>query len=208
MSDTRTRIAAALFQPVPGGYVYREPYRWPFGDAPHYLVNEDQKAALLAVIVPKRPIMLQVILWTSLCLMVAAACVASYLYTHHDSPTGLDTLAIAALTAVQVVVALAIMFTRKRRQLAPQLATLIPTDQRITRSQMRAAATNAMSRKQLIVAGVSVVFASIGMLINGALHLAWGKPLGFLWLATSLMFAGLAWYYFRRLLARTEKAGG
>src|SRR4030081_1220433 len=78
MADMRTQIAATLFRPAPGGYVYREPYRWPFGAAPHYLVNEDQKAAIMAIVISKRPILAQVILWSTLCAMVAIACVGSW----------------------------------------------------------------------------------------------------------------------------------
>jgi hypothetical protein len=206
MSDTRSQIAAMLFRPVPGGYVYREPYRWPFGDAPHYLVNEEQQAELLAVIVPKRPILWQVILWSTLCLMVAAAGVTVWLYTGHDTPTGLDTLAMAALIFVQVILGLAILFWSRRRRLRPLLATLPPTDLRITQSEMRAAAANAMSGKQLLVAGVASGFASAAMLGNAVLQLLWRHPVGLFWLAGGVLFAGLAWYYFRQLIARTRQA--
>jgi hypothetical protein len=43
---------------------------------------------------------------------------------------------------------------------------------------MRAAATNAMSGKQLVMAGVAGVFAATAMLINAALQLAWRQPYG------------------------------
>jgi hypothetical protein len=205
MTDTRTQIAATLFRPASGGYVYREPYRWPFGEAPHYLVNADQKAALLAVIVPKRPILWQVVLWSTLCLMVAIACVGLWLYTGHDNPTTLDILAMFILTVAQVILALAVLFWWKRRRLRPLLATLTPTDLRITQIEMRAAATNAMSGKQLVIAGVAGVFAATAMLINAALQLAWRQPIGLLWLAGSLIFAGLAWYYFKQLVTRARK---
>jgi hypothetical protein len=205
MTDTRTQIAATLFRPAPGGYVYREPYRWPFGDAPHYLVNADQKAALLAIIVPKRPILWQVVLWSTFCLMVAIACVGLWLYTGHDNPTALDIVAMFIITVAQVILALAILFWCKRRRLRPLLATLTPTDLRITQIEMRAAGTNAMSGKQLVMAGVAGVFAATAMLINAALQLAWHQPIGLLWLAGSLIFAGLAWYYFRQLVTRAEK---
>src|ERR1044072_4824587 len=110
MSDVRTQIAAALFQPAPGADVYGESYRCPIGNAPHYLVNEDQKAALLAVIAPKRAVLWQVVLWSTLCLMVTAACVTVWFTTRHDSPTGLDALTIAVLTIAQVVTGLAMLF--------------------------------------------------------------------------------------------------
>ena len=73
MTDMRTQIAAEMFKPVPGGYVFREPYRWPFTQSPHYLVNEAQKDRLLAMTAPKRPILWQIALWGTLCLMVAVA---------------------------------------------------------------------------------------------------------------------------------------
>jgi hypothetical protein len=206
MTDMRTQIAATLFRPVPGGYVYREPYRWPFGQAPHYLVSADQKAALLAIVVPKRPILWQVVLWSTLCLMVAVSCIGVWLYTGRDTPNALNTLAIIVLTIAQVILGFAILFWWKRRRLRPLLATLTPTELRITNSEMRAAATNAMSAKQLVIAGVASVFASTATLVNAALQLtAWQQPIGLLWLAGSLTFAGLAWYYFRKLITRAEK---
>lgn len=151
MSDLQ--IAASLFQAAPGGYVYREPYGWPFKHALHYLVTEDQKIAILDVVVPRRPILWQVALWSTLCVFVAVDCVALWLYTGHDTPTGFDIFAVLALAATQVLVALVILFWWRRRQLAPLIATLTPTELRITRSDMRKPATNAMSSKQLLFGG-------------------------------------------------------
>ena len=205
MTDTRTLIAESLFRPAPGGYVYREPYRWPFGEAPHYLVDAEQKAALLAIVIPRRPFLWQGILWGALCLMVAAACISVWLYTGHDTPTGIDMVGMVVLTAAQVIVALTVLFWWKRRKVRPLLATLTPTDLRITQSEMRSAAANAMSGKQLAIAGVAGVFASAAMLVNAILQLVWRQPVGLLWLVGSLLFAGSAWYYLRRLVNRAEK---
>ncbi|QQO17769.1 hypothetical protein JJB99_17350 [Bradyrhizobium diazoefficiens] len=206
MSDLRTQIAASLFQEAPGGYVYREPYGWPFKRAPHYLVTEDQKLAIVDVVVPRRPILWQVALWSTLCLFVAIDCVALWLSTGHATPTGLDFFAILVLTAAQVVAALAILFWWKRRRLAPLIATLTPTDLQITQSDMRKAATDAMSGKQLMFAGVASVFASVSMLINGGLQLAWHHPICLLWIACGMVFARCAWFYLRQLVIRAEAA--
>jgi len=205
MTDTQTQIASILFRPASGGYVYREPYRWPFGQAPHYLVSADQKAKLLAIIVPKRPILWQVVLWSTLCLMVAIACVGLWLYTGHDTPSALDALAIIVLTIAQVFLALAILFWWKRRRLRPLLATLTPTDLHMTQSEIRSAMTNAMSSKQLVITGIADVFASTAMLVSAALQLACCQTIGLLWLAGCVIFAGLAWYYFGQLVTRVEK---
>lgn len=201
-ADTDRR---STFRPAPGGFVYREPYRWPFRQARHYLVDTDQKAALLAITVPRRPILWQAVLWGTLCLMVAASCIGLWLYTGHDTPTALDILAVAVLTIGQVTLGLAGLFWWKRRRLRPLLATLTPTDLQISQAEMRAAAINAMSGKQLVLAGVSGVFASTAMLINAALQLVWRQPVGLLWLTGSMIFAGFAWYHFKQLAIRAEK---
>ncbi len=163
------------------------------------------------LMVSKWPILSQVIVWSTLCLMVAISCVGTWLYTGHDSPTAFDTLAIVILTVAQVIVALVINVWWNQHRLRPLLATLTPTDLRISRSEMLAAAQNNMSSKreaspkQLVIAGVTAVFASTAMLVSATLQLAWRQPTGLLWLAASFVFAGLAWLHFRRLLARAEK---
>ncbi len=205
MREMREEIAATLFRQVPGGYVYREPYRWPFGQPRHYLVNSDQRTTLLDLIVSKRPILSQVILWGTLCLMVAIACAAMWLYTGHDSPTVIDALGIIVLTVTQVVVALALHFWWERRRLEAQYATFTPTDLRITQSEMRAAATNTRSFKQMIFTGVAAACGSTAMLVDGAIQLASLQLTGLLPLGVSLMLAGLAWYYLRQVLSRAER---
>lgn len=205
MSEKRTQIPVINFKQVPGGYVYRESYRWRLGRVRHYLVNDDQKAALLAVIVSKRPILSQVIMWSTLCLMVTIACVGTWLHSGHDSPTALDILAIIALTVAQVIPALAIFFWWKRRRLRPLLATLTPTDLPITRAELRAALANGVSAKQLMIIGVIAVVASTAMLVEAAMQLASQQPTGLLWLVASFFFADQARHHFRRLLARAEK---
>jgi hypothetical protein len=204
--DMRAQIAATLFQPAPGGYVYREPYRWPFGQARHYLVTADQKAALVAILVPKRPILWQTGLWMTLCLMVAIGCVGLWLWTGHDTPTALDILVLIILTVAQAVTGSAILFWWKRRRLRPLLATLTPTALRITPTELRAALMDAMSVKQLVFAGVAAVFASTAMLVNALIQLAWRQPAAVLFLAGSILFACLAWRYFAELVARTNRA--
>jgi len=87
----------------------------------------------------------------------------------------------------------------------PLLATLPLTDLRINHSEMRAAATNAMSVKQLVITGVASVVASTAMLVSGIIQLVLRQPTGFIWFGCSFVFAVLAYYYFKQLIARTEK---
>ena len=206
MTDMRTQIAAAMFKPVPRGYVFREPYRWPFTQSPHYLVNEAQKDQLLAMTVPKRPILWQIAIWGTLCLMVAVAGIAVWAYTRHDDPTLIDTIVMIVLTFVQVIVALSILRWRKLRRIRPLLASLQTTDLKITRSDMQRQTTNAMSIRQLILVGAINVMTCSSLLISAIIFLLLGRSVGFFYLAGGLLFGTLAIVYYRCLIDRVESA--
>ena len=47
-----------VFKPVSGGYVYGAPNRWLFGFREHFLVSDEQKAAILATVATSvRPVL-------------------------------------------------------------------------------------------------------------------------------------------------------
>lgn len=204
MTDMRTQMAAAMFMPVLDGYVFREPYRWPFTHAPHYFLNEAQKDKLLAMTVPKRPILWQITLWGTLCLMVAGAGFVVWALTRHENPTVIDTISIIALTFAQVVVAFLILRWHKLRGLRPLLASLPTTDLRITRSDMQRQTMNAMSVRQLILLGAINVMACTSFLISGIVFLVLSQSQGIFHLAGALLFGTLAIVYHRRLIDRVE----
>lgn len=204
MTDTRTQMAAALFMPVQNGYVFREPYPWPFTQSPHYLVNEAQRDKLLAIIVPKRPILWQAALWGAFCLMVAFSGFMVWAFARHTNPTLMDIISMLVLTFVQVVVALLILRWRKLRELRPILASLPTTDLRITRSDMRRQTTSAMSIRQLILLGVINVIACSSLLISGIIFLVLGQTQAVLLFVGALLFGAVAIVYYRRLIDRVE----
>jgi hypothetical protein len=204
MADTRTQMAAAMFMPVPGGYLYREPFRWPFRQSAHYLVNEAQRDSILAFTVPRRPVLWQIALWGTLCLMVAAAGFAVWAFTQHESPTLIDTIAMMALTFIQAVVAFLILRWRKLRELRPLLAGFATTDLRITRNDLQRQTMNAISIRQLVLIGAINVMACTSLLISGIIFLILGHAQGIFYLAGALLFGVLAIVYFRRMIARVE----
>ena len=55
MAKPSDSLKGALFRAVPGGWVFRSPNPWVFGDTPHYLVNDAQKAQIEAIVAPRRP---------------------------------------------------------------------------------------------------------------------------------------------------------
>jgi hypothetical protein len=85
--EVRTTIESINFKQVPDGYVYRAPSRWLFGPARHYLANEAQKAAIVAVLTPRRPILFQSILWIAFTSMVAAGGGIVWACTGDSDPT-------------------------------------------------------------------------------------------------------------------------
>jgi vacuolar-type H+-ATPase subunit I/STV1 len=165
-------------------------------------VSEAQKDQLLAMTVPKRPILWQIALWSTLCLMVALAGIVVWAYTRHQNPTLIDTISMMVLTFVQVVVALLILRWRKRRALRPLLASLPTTDLRITRSDLQRQTMNTMSVRQLVLLGAINVMACSSFLIGGIIFLILGQPQGFFYLAGALLFGTLAIVHYRRLIDR------
>jgi hypothetical protein len=207
VSNIGNQIAATMFKAAPGGFVFREPYRWVFGPARHYLVSEAQKAQIAAVVVPRRLILWQVAVWTTLCLMVAIAGVIVWATGRHDNPSAGDVAAMIGLTVVQVYAGLLIFRWWKLRRLRPLLAGALPTDERITRSDVERALNTgaaAVSVRQLVVTGAVSVIASTVFTMNFIIFLVLGQALAWLFLPTAILFGGVAWVYFRRLMLKVE----
>ncbi|CAN7403145.1 hypothetical protein LJR220_003611 [Bradyrhizobium sp. LjRoot220] len=204
MTDTRAQMAAGMFMPVLDGYVFREPYRWPFTQARHYLVNEAQRDKIIAMIVPKRPMLWQIALWGTLCLMVVAAGFVVWAFTRHENPTLVDTISMMVLTFAQVVVAFLFLRWLKLRELRPLLASLPTTDLKITRSDMQRQSMNAMSIRQLILLGAINVMACSSFLISGIIFLILSQSQGLFYLAGALLFGALTFLYYRLLIDRVE----
>ena len=62
MDNGSKRPKSVMFKPVAGGWVYRARNPLTFGDAPHYLVNDAQKAQIEALIIPRWPALFAAIL--------------------------------------------------------------------------------------------------------------------------------------------------
>ncbi len=161
MTDARRSIEAALFKQVPGGFVYRAPNPWVFGRADHYLVDEAQKAAILELVVARRP-MLFLAVWIGGFLLAAGAAVAVLLIFGLDYPATVSTALIAAMMPVTVL-ALHLTARRTLRRLQPVLAGASPTDQRITTAEIRRAVNERLSDKQLWRTGI---FSAIACFIS------------------------------------------
>jgi hypothetical protein len=150
MADAGTERAGHLFKRVPSGWVFRTPNPWVFGDTPHYLVNEAQKAQIGALLTPRRPVVLAAgIIAAILGWVVAAAFIAQAL-SGNDSPTTAGDFAIiTALVLIPVLGALPAIGLIQRHRLAPILAGAALTDQRISLAEINRRVIDATSTKQL-----------------------------------------------------------
>jgi hypothetical protein len=207
VSETRNSLVSVLFKPVPGGYTYHAPGRWVFGPARYYLVNEAQKSAIIAVQTPRRPILFQILLWTTFLLMVAATGVIIWTTTGHNEPTGTDMLIWVIIVAIEVFAAMQLLHWRILRRLRPILVGAPSTDDRITYREMRLAmetSTNATSVRQLAFVTIASVFAFTVFLVCFVLDLAFGLHLSVFHLFGTVVFGFLSAVWFKRLIRKAE----
>jgi hypothetical protein len=200
--------ADALFKPVEGGYVFREPYRIGWGKARHYLVTDAQKVELAAAITGPHPLRTVIGLACGTVAAIAVAALAVFALSPHANPQGSDTALMMLLSGVLIIAGYLVWRAHKIRTIAPLLADLTPTDLQITSREMRArmlakvptglmwfcvvvyvllAATNA---------GDMIYNLSIGRNITSALPK----------MIVIIIFTALTVWYGRELLARARSA--
>jgi hypothetical protein len=206
MTDT-TSVESINFKQVPGGFVFRAPSTWLFGRANHYLATETQKHEIVAILAQRRPVLFLTMLWLILCLMVAAACLAVWAYTGHDTPTTLDIAVMIAIVAVEVVAGLQLLFWWRLRRLRPILGALRPTEEKITYRDMQAAATDVASVKQLTVVTISSACACTVFAFSFILYLALGMSLlmALFQLVMAVLMGLITVIWARRLIAKAQQ---
>src|SRR5882757_8285065 len=115
-------IEAVLFKKVEGGYVFQQPNPWLFGRSSRYVVSEAQKAALLAIITPRRPVLRIAIITVGVLLWAVAVATAVWAFgSGHDNPAAGDFAAIVVLMVVPMLAALIVALQRNLRRMRPIL---------------------------------------------------------------------------------------
>jgi tryptophan-rich sensory protein len=191
-------IQSMLFKQVPGGYVFQQPNPWVFGRSSRYLVSEAQKAALLAIITPRRPILTAVVILAGTLLWVAAVAIAIAFFGH-DGPTVSDVAATIVLSAVPMFVALVVALQRNLRRMRAVIADAPRTEERITHAEVRKAMANAMSMQRALLFGAVWTFLySVQvyvLIIRNARHPLFSDAQSFVSLYLVIMAAGFAVHY-------------
>jgi hypothetical protein len=150
------RIRSVFLKPVPGGYVFRAPNPRMFGPSAHYLVNEAQRDAIVAIMVPRRaPLLLA--LWLSGFLLAAGA---GLIVLAPGYPATVWTVVIAAMM-LAAILGMHLSARRKLRRLRPILVDAPRTDQRITLAEINSTIRDGNSYPQLRRIAVTNSIASL-----------------------------------------------
>ena len=209
MDTGSERPKSVMFKPVAGGWVYRAPNPWVFGDAPHYLVNDAQKAQIEAVIIPRRPVLFGVLLVAGIVAWVFALAGIVWAISGHDDPTTADVIAIAVLVAISLVAAVPLANWIQRRRLEPILAGLPITQERITFAEMRENARTATPFRQSRNAFIASAFASFAAVAAAYSHYAAKPGLDaqlIIWSFNAVLWGSLAVVWYRRALRKATDA--
>lgn len=209
MDKGDARPKPVMFKRVTGGWVYRAPNPGVFGDAPHYLVNDEQKAQIEAIIVPRRPVLFGTMLVAVIFAWVFALVGLVWVISGHNEPTTADVIAITVLVVVSLVAAVLLANWTQRRRLRPVLAGLPLTQERITLAEIRKSAETATPFKQSRNAYVANVFTSFSAAGAVASHLIAKSSLDahvIIWTFNAIVFGSLAFVWYRRALRKTTES--
>jgi hypothetical protein len=143
----------AAFKPVAGGYVFQPPsLAWPFARAPRYLVNEAQKAALIACLRRQRQQTFLVVMLFALAGVGLAMGLAMAGPAARISPV--EFVAVLAATMLAVVPIAILPHLKLMRTIRPLLADLPRTDERITFADQVHTLAAAISVPLLVLGGI------------------------------------------------------
>jgi len=207
-------LKSALFRPTADGWVFRSPNPWVFGDTPHYLVDDAQKARIEAIVSPKRPALVVALYAGGLIVWAVVVALLMSAFSGHPDPTPGDIGLMVFLILVPALGGLPIVGLIQRRRLAPVLDGARLTTERISNAELRQKVRTATPLKQSLNALVASLFAFFSASFAVLGHLAtrhfafdayvaqWG------FVALAFGFASFVWY--RRVLSKAAalEAGG
>jgi hypothetical protein len=204
-------IQSVLFKQVPGGYVFQQPNPRIFGRSSRYLVNEEQKAALLAIVTPRRPVLRGTVILAGVLLWAATASFLVWAFSSHNEPTTLDVVAISVLIVGPMLAALIVALQRNLRRMRSILAGAPRTEERITRGELRRAMADGMSMRRVLL--IVAIWSFTGLMqvavlvIRNARHPLFSDAQSFINLFVVILAAGLVLKYLLIALDKRRMGG-
>jgi len=122
-----TILERRMFKAVPGGYVFQPPPPTAFHDTCSYLVNESQKADILAIYSTGSATRARFVMATAAALAVA---IGMLLYSR-DAPGLLIALMVVVVWLISMMLGFSLVWHLKLRELRPVLADLPQSDERL-----------------------------------------------------------------------------
>ena len=210
MATAGDNVRSALFKAVPGGWVFRSPNPWVFGDTPHYLVDDAQKTQIEAILTPRRPAVLAALLIGGLLAWTVAVATFMWAFAGHQDPTPGDIGVMIVLIVSPFLALLPIAGFLQRHRLRHILAELPLTNERISYAEVRKNVRAVTPIKQSLNALVASLFACFAATFAVLIHLA-TKHFVFdayvaLWgfVAAAFGFTSITWY--REVLRKAQTA--
>jgi hypothetical protein len=174
MSENRRQIAATMFRPVPGGFIYRAPNPWVFGRGNHYIVNEQQRAELLAILVSPPPLLRLAVVVVGVLLWGLAMGTIGSAFSGHEGPTVGDAVIMIVMTFAVLFLALHLAIRSKLRRVQPILAAATLTTTAITLAEIRVAMNQTTSVKTALAVAAMFIFGCAaqiaGLVIRNPQH--------------------------------------
>lgn len=197
MASSNDLIVAALFKPAANGWIFRAPNPWLFVRAPHYVVNDEQRARIAEVLRIKRPVRSVFIVSLMLLAWAALVSVAMWAFSGQvDQPNAREVLTMFVLIFGPVFVGLSISGMIRQWRIAPILADAARTDQTIINRDIIAMAAPAQAKRSvrylllMIALWALVIFTQCTqLLLREARHPLFTDALS--WLIVGVVVLGL-----------------
>jgi hypothetical protein len=202
-------IEAVLFKPAVGGYVFQAPNPWVFGPTSSYIVSATQKAELLGIVRPRRPVLWAAGIIVGILLWACLVATAMWAISGRDQPTVIDFAVMSVLILVPIYLAWVIKLQRNLRRMQSILGTARRTGERIARREMRQALANAMSLKRTLLIGALWTLCSLAqvsaLVVRNARHPLFSDIQSDLKLVTAVVAGGLAVYYLSLVIRKIRQ---
>jgi hypothetical protein len=162
-------LIAAFFKPTAHGWIFRAPNPWIFGRPTHYVVNDAQRAQIIAEMTRKQPIALVLGLVTLIGAWIAIFSAARWFGYGFEQPTVLELLFMLTLIVAPVFAAIAINAAAMRKRISAFVASAPETQETITYREMRATAARLQPKRSMryfVGMGALWVFMGLGQVLQ------------------------------------------
>jgi hypothetical protein len=195
----------AAFKPVAFGYIFQPPgLFWPFTRQPAYLVNEAQKAELIACLRrQRRRVFLLVVVYALIVMGLGMA--AGMALSRGARIPATELIAILIVTALAVIPIVIVPHIYLVRTMRPLLAELPRTEERITLRDQLQSLAGAISGKLLLLGAIGGSMMVIGNIVSIVDAIAEGRGGGFYSSIVGLVIGALLTSYFGYLAVLKRK---